>query len=825
MAQIDVSGYNVPTNQVQDNKGLDQLVGLAERGRERAAALQQQRDEFQQRQDIAEQQRLRENRVAGSMVIDKELDPNKWDIGEKTFDTAIHNKINAVRSKWEDVARSGVDSGLIRQGIAQDTKELGNIYTYGKDDLSKIKEAKVQIAKDLPNINQGTASENIDNKFLDTYMNKDPQTGQYGDFKPFGQIQSSQNNYLQSYNDPKQLAPLVKNTDNVNDFYHGLEKQQVHDSDYTNNKGFVNKDKWSAMIVPSLTEVVPNKTGEPTIDVKHDNIAAIKGADGEPLKVVTPDAYKTLMGNTARAASYYKLYQDSDAYKRMNDASIKETGKPLDQTTDDLMFKNFLYNHAKQNLPTYVSKEQVQKTPSININMGSESLNNTADLLSEHVNDAKQNGTKINVNTGNMFNGNNKSMTLSELPFNVAKGITRPFTDATNKTMSVPYDRYAIGDDNKIYGLTYPINTKESGTVDYNANPSITPINEGSYYNEFLKQNGVPSKTRLTIIDKVAKSLDKSPQQKTNISPNYITPISNSSVPQNNRGNNKSKAEDYGINIPNKAQGMQPDNISDDNWKLHEDIQGDSHAQGGENKTVNGELVNAEGNELILKNSAGQKAIVPKKDRETMLSMIRNKAKGAIDKYVRRLPVNPPKADNGGMYDEDNNPNDADDKNKIVAPANYKPLSVPQRNDWNGFLDYLHTKGVGGSKDLDVRDKSLGLSYLAQYQKENPNTTVNADMIPAVQFEQNNLRKGTQFGSFTPTELKEWQTKNADFVNRPVSPVDNWLGSVTSKLYYPQASQVFTNSEGKEIKPPINYGTDIEAYHRAVKKVDATAKK
>ena len=114
---------------------------------------------------------------------------------------------------------------------------------------------------------------------------------------------------------------------------------------------------------------------------------------------------------------------------------------------------------------------------------------------------------------------------------------------------------------------------------------------------------------------------------------------------------------------------------------------------------------------------------------------------------------------------------------------------------------------------------------MAQYQKENPNTTVNADMIPAVQFEQNNLRKGTQFGSFTPTELKEWQTKNADFVNRPVSPVDNWLGSVTSKLYYPQASQVFTNSEGKEIKPPINYGTDIEAYHRAVKKVDATAKK
>jgi len=278
--------------------------------------------------------------------------------------------------------------------------------------------------------------------------------------------------------------------------------------------------------------------------------------------------------------------------------------------------------------------------------------------------------------------------------------------------------------------------------------------------------------------------------------------------------------------VKNKYQFLKPHGdgitinrkVKDDNWTVSKNIEGASHDDGGVAENMNGKPVNVEGGELKITNGDGHDAIIPKKWVQRVKSFLKIGDNKAVTKIVESLPKDPSIAEDGGSYS-------GDDKDKVVVPANYKPLSIPQRNDWNQFLDYLHTKGVSGSKDLDVKDKSLGLGYLAQFQKENPNTTVTSETIPQVQYEQNQLRKGTQFGSFTPQELKEWQAKNADFVNRPVSPVDNWLGSVTSKLYYPQASQVFTNSEGKEIKPPINFGTDIESYHRAVKKVDATAKK
>lgn len=141
------------------------------------------------------------------------------------------------------------------------------------------------------------------------------------------------------------------------------------------------------------------------------------------------------------------------------------------------------------------------------------------------------------------------------------------------------------------------------------------------------------------------------------------------------------------------------------------------------------------------------------------------------------------------------------------APKGYTPLTVQQRTDWNSFLDYLGKKGVGGSKDLDIRDKSLGLTYLKQFQKDNPATTVTPDLIPNVQYDQYLIRKGESFNGLTPDQMKYMrQGLNPAYLAREVSPVDNWLGSVTSKLYYPQARR------GDNIGNSYFYGPDIESY-------------
>ena len=146
-----------------------------------------------------------------------------------------------------------------------------------------------------------------------------------------------------------------------------------------------------------------------------------------------------------------------------------------------------------------------------------------------------------------------------------------------------------------------------------------------------------------------------------------------------------------------------------------------------------------------------------------------------------------------------------------VAPKGYKPLSVQQRKDWNNFLDYLDKSGVGGSPELDKRDQSLGLKYLEQYRQANPQTTVNKDVIPLVQYEQNLLRKGNQFPGLKPEELAYIKKGlSPAYLNRPTSDVDSWLGSLTSKSYYPTGQR--STSQGAK----YDFGVNFEDYVRSL---------
>jgi hypothetical protein len=244
---------------------------------------------------------------------------------------------------------------------------------------------------------------------------------------------------------------------------------------------------------------------------------------------------------------------------------------------------------------------------------------------------------------------------------------------------------------------------------------------------------------------------------------------------------------------------------SEGKWEIMGEIQGDSHAGGGVDIKVKGKAVNAEGDELRIKHSDGTEAIIPKDQADHVQGLIRDSKHSEVSKLVSELPKMPSKAEDGGKYPE---------------PPNYKPLTVDQRTDWNNFLNYLDSKGVSGNKVLDARDKTLGLQYLDEYKKLNPKSTLSAETIPVVQYDQYMLRKGDRFGNFTSDELKGWRESNKDFVNKPVSNVDSWLGSVTSKLYYPSASRVFNDG-----RPKQDFGTDIETYYRTGKAMDAIVKK
>jgi len=142
---------------------------------------------------------------------------------------------------------------------------------------------------------------------------------------------------------------------------------------------------------------------------------------------------------------------------------------------------------------------------------------------------------------------------------------------------------------------------------------------------------------------------------------------------------------------------------------------------------------------------------------------------------------------------------------KPQQPENYKPLNPVERQQWNNFLDYLDKRGVGGSKDLDKRDQSLGLQYMKGYKKDNPDFSLDEKDIPRIQYDQYLLRKGDSYPTLNSSELQYVRKGlNPAYMAREVSPIDGWMGSITSKLYYPTAKRVGTG--GKD------YGTDFEGF-------------
>lgn len=161
-----------------------------------------------------------------------------------------------------------------------------------------------------------------------------------------------------------------------------------------------------------------------------------------------------------------------------------------------------------------------------------------------------------------------------------------------------------------------------------------------------------------------------------------------------------------------------------------------------------------------------------------------------------------PKEEGGG---------DEDPKKRVDPPKGYSPLNPVQRKNWNDFLDYLQKEGIGGDTKLDKRDQTIGLQYLQKYNKENPDKAVSAEQVPFVQYEQYMLRKGDSFPGLKPEELNYIRKGlNPAYMARQVSDVDSWLGSVTSRSYYPTARRGTNTGES------YDFGVDIESYVKSL---------
>lgn len=131
-----------------------------------------------------------------------------------------------------------------------------------------------------------------------------------------------------------------------------------------------------------------------------------------------------------------------------------------------------------------------------------------------------------------------------------------------------------------------------------------------------------------------------------------------------------------------------------------------------------------------------------------------------------------------------------DDGGGGAPPAGYKPTTPQIRSQWNGFVDYLKNQG-----NINLSDPQIPLNFLSQYKQNNPDFSITPEMIPAIQYENNQLRTGESFGSLNTDQLKA--------VRQGLSP--NFLNTNdVYKSYYPQFKS------GSQ-----DFGTNIEDYAKS----------
>lgn len=147
------------------------------------------------------------------------------------------------------------------------------------------------------------------------------------------------------------------------------------------------------------------------------------------------------------------------------------------------------------------------------------------------------------------------------------------------------------------------------------------------------------------------------------------------------------------------------------------------------------------------------------------------------------LPPKPPKRALNGL-------DLGDDPAKKTPAKKYRSLDPQQMTEWNGYLDYVKSKGYEGSKDLDAKDKGLGQKLFSEYSSQNPNLHLDYSWVPDVQnaYLQNNQsaqefnrRKGGKGDGLQPLEN--------------ISSPDGWFGHKTSQQrFVPMFAQ--NNSNG-----------------------------
>jgi hypothetical protein len=328
---------------------LQNYTATKERRQQREDALSERRFEFDQRNQLAQQEKADRNRLFNLKQIQDATAQKQFETPNHIIDNQIGTELKSIHD--DSFQFLDKDPAFVDQYIKNRIGKVSQWSDLAKQHAQQIKDGITEFNKTVPNTDLNKTYEYTNQQFKDNFFDKD-QMGNYSGLKDPHLI--AQNvNYLEQFNDPNKLATIVNNTEPLYKFFKEIPKEAIHGSEYVNKKGNVVSNKWSGWGTP-YTQVVGDENDKPTAQVPYQ--AAMVTEQGEPIKIATPQLRQAMIGNPAVEASFIKEWGNEVARKGLQN---------VDSHALDILKENFRHRFAEQQLlPTHqVNLDEKVVTP------------------------------------------------------------------------------------------------------------------------------------------------------------------------------------------------------------------------------------------------------------------------------------------------------------------------------------------------------------------------------------------------------------------------------------------------------------------------------
>lgn len=211
--------------------------------------------------------------------------------------------------------------------------------------------------------------------------------------------------------------------------------------------------------------------------------------------------------------------------------------------------------------------------------------------------------------------------------------------------------------------------------------------------------------------------------------------------------------------------------------------------------------IEAEGNELILKNKAGDYVIIPKKYRLEVQDMIKENCHGCIDKLVETLPVMEDYALDGSIIPS---------WDKVKSVLNPKNWGVDDYTDKGDFDSAYSSARQAGEKEFMWNNKRFNTNYKGTPEQQLKETGITDKQNMPHTFLRNRISKIDQSTQAYESPIKTLYKniiKGEDYL-----PKDNDIEQTDMLNIYLGKPQINNSLSISRYKPTISKDIDVEYF-------------